>query len=140
MLGLKTPSPPLPLSLSLYLLRTNRNTTRGKKKTIGQQNSEGNSTNQNRPLRGQEEGRASIPSESMVQGLKFPSQNPNPRGEEGGRERTVRGRREECCSSVLAPGERKKQGERKGEGGERVFNPQQLSTQKTKLPLELKIN
>jgi len=43
--------------------------------------------NQNRPLRGQEEGRASIPSESMVQGLKFPSQNPNPRGEEEGRDR-----------------------------------------------------
>ena len=48
--------------------------------------------NQNRPLQGQEEGRASIPSESMVQGLKFPSQNPNPRGEEGGRKnRTGRG-------------------------------------------------
>ena len=75
----------------------------------------------------------------MVQGLKFPSQNPNPRGEEGGRERTVRGRREERCSSVLVPGERKKLGEREGEGV-RGFLTQQLSTQKTKLPLELKIN
>ena len=28
-------------------------------------------------------GKASIPSESMIQGLKFPSQNPNPREEKG---------------------------------------------------------
>ena len=71
--------------------------------------------NQNRPLRGQEEGRVSIPSESMVQGLKFPSQNPNPRGEEGGIEEEEQNAREGRRSPVLAPGERKKQRGRKGE-------------------------
>jgi hypothetical protein len=42
----------------------------------------------------------------MVQGLKFPSQNPNPRGEEGGKERTERRLREEQSPSILASGER----------------------------------
>jgi len=54
----------------------------------------------------------------MIQGLKFPPQNPNPRREEGGTERPGRGRREEQRSSVLARGEGKNwERERKGVRG-----------------------
>jgi hypothetical protein len=52
----------------------------------------------------------------MVQGLKFPSQNPNPRGEEGGKERTERRLREEQSPSILASGERET-GCPRGRGG-----------------------
>jgi hypothetical protein len=50
----------------------------------------------------------------MVQGLKFPSQNPNPRGEEGGKERT-----EPVCSCVR--GKRKLAAQEEGVRG--FFNP-----------------
>jgi len=71
----------------------------------------------------------------MIQGLKFPPQNPNPRREEGGTERPGRGRREEQRSSVLAREERKKLTERE-EGGEGIFNPNNSHPKKTILPLD----
>jgi hypothetical protein len=58
----------------------------------------------------------------MVQGLKFPSQNPNPRGEEGGKERTETRLREEQSTFVLASGGKKNWlPKRKGVRG--FFNP-----------------
>ena len=65
---------------------------------------------------------ASFPSESMVQGLKFPSQNPNPREEEGGTETPGMGQREEQPVLFLREGKEKKLKERE-EGGEGIFNP-----------------
>jgi len=65
-------------------------------------------------------GKASIPSESMIQGLKFPPQNPNPRREEGGTERPGRGRWEEQPLLFLREG-KEKTGRRRGEGGEGIF-------------------
>jgi hypothetical protein len=72
----------------------------------------------------------------MVQGLKFPSQNPNPRGEEGGRERTGRGLREKQSSSVLASGEEKLAA--REEGGEGVFLTPTTLTQKDYITPRLK--
>jgi hypothetical protein len=73
----------------------------------------------------------------VVQGLKFPSQNPNPRGEEGGRERTGRGLWEEQSSSVLASGKKNWQPKRKGVRGIFFLTPTTL-TQKDYITPRLK--
>jgi len=73
----------------------------------------------------------------MIQGLKFPPQNPNPRREEGGTERPGRGRREEQRSSVLARGEGKKTGRAREEGVRGFLIPTTL-TQKDYITPRLK--
>ena len=74
----------------------------------------------------------------MIQGLKFPPQNPNPRREEGGTERPGRGRREEQRSSVLARGEgKKKLGEQERKGVRGFLIPTTL-TQKDYITPRLK--
>jgi hypothetical protein len=73
----------------------------------------------------------------MVQGLKFPSQNPNPRGEEGGKERTERRLREEQSPSVLASGERKT-GRTRGRGEGIFFNPNNSHPKKDYITPRLK--
>jgi hypothetical protein len=70
----------------------------------------------------------------MVQGLKFPSQNPNPRGEEGGRERTGRGYGRSRAPLFLRQGKEKLAA--REEGGEGFFLTPTTLTQKTTLPLD----
>jgi len=63
----------------------------------------------------------------MVQGLKFPSQNPNPRGEEGGREEEEEDARERSPLHCSCTRGKEKRGEEKGEGVRGYLTPTTLN-------------